>query len=103
VPDNSGAPPAAPDPNELKPNVAPDANAAPDPNELKPNVTPDSNELKAEPAEGGQALPPPAQVNEIDKSTPGASDGSSSSSSASSNTSSSKPKKKKGLRKVVPF
>jgi outer membrane protein assembly factor BamD len=104
VPDNSGAQPAAPDPNELKPNVAPDANAPPDPNELKPNVAPGSNELKAEPAaDGGQALPPPAQVNEIDKSAPAAADGSSSSSSTSSNTSSSKPKKKKGLRKVVPF
>jgi outer membrane protein assembly factor BamD len=104
VPDNSGAQPAAPDPNELKPNVAPDANAAPDPNELKPNVAPDSNEPKAEPAaDGGQALPPPAQVNEIDKSPPATTDSSSSSSSTSSEGSSSKPKKKKGLRKVVPF
>jgi len=105
VPDNSGAQPAAADPNELKPNVAPDANAAPDPNELKPNVAPDSNEPKAEPApDGGQALPPPAQVNEIDKSAPAAADSSSSSSSASADTgSSSKPKKKKGLHKIVPF
>jgi len=104
VPENSGAQPAAPDPNELKPNVAPDTNTGPDPNELKPNVAPDANEPKAEPAtDGGQVLPPPAQVNEIDKSAPAATDSSSSSSSASSEASSSKPKKKKGLRKVVPF
>jgi len=99
APDTSGAP-TTPDPNELKPNAAPDAN------ELKPNTAPDANELKAEPTtDGGQALPPPAQVNEIDKSTPAASDTSSSSSSAanSASGSSSKPKKKKGLRKIVPF
>ncbi len=99
VPDASATPPAAADPNELKPNVAPDSN------ELKPNAAPDPNELKVEPAsDGGQALPPPVQVNEIDKSAPAASDSSSSSSSANSATgSSSKPKKKKGLHKIVPF
>jgi outer membrane protein assembly factor BamD len=98
-PDTSATPPAAADPNELKPNVPPDSN------ELKPNAAPDPNELKVEPpSDGGQALPPPAQVNEIDKSAPAASDSSSSSSSVNSATgSSSKPKKKKGLRKVVPF
>jgi hypothetical protein len=97
VPDTS----AAPDPNELKPNVAPDSN------ELKPNAAPDANEMKVDPAatDGGQSLPPPVQVNEIDKSTPAASDTSSSSSSTanSASGSSSKPKKKKGLHKIVPF
>jgi len=100
TPDPSGAPLTTPDPNELKPNVAPDSN------ELKPNTAPDANELKVEPTtDGGQALPPPAQVNEIDKSTPASSDTSSSSSSAanSASGSSSKPKKKKGLHKIVPF
>jgi outer membrane protein assembly factor BamD len=101
VPDNSGAAPAATDPNELKPNVASDSN------ELKANTPPDANELKVEPSsDGNTALPPPAQVNEIDKSAPAASDGNSSSSSSASTAatgSSSKPKKKKGLHKIVPF
>ena len=102
VPDNSAAPPAAADPNELKPNVTTDSN------EPKSNTTPDPNELKVEPSgdnANGQVPPPPAQVNEIDKPTPAASDSSSSSSSASTaaSGSSSKPKKKKGLRKIVPF
>jgi outer membrane protein assembly factor BamD len=100
VPDNSDAPPAAADPNELKPNVAPSSN------EFTPNAPPDANELKVEPsADGGQALPPPAQVNEIEKSAPASADNSSSSSSqnAAASGSSSKPKKKKGLKKIVPF
>jgi outer membrane protein assembly factor BamD len=106
--DNSATPPVAQsDSNELKPNVPAD------PNELKPNV----------PGDGGQALPPPQQVNEIQA---GAADQDANGQSTSSNakpddtasassqpkdkdkddettTSSSKRKKKKGLRKIVPF
>ena len=90
--DNSAAPPAAADPNELKPNVA---------------------------DENGQALPPPQQVNELapgtaNPATPDATKAgdaktgdtaSSSSQQAEDDTavSSSKRKKKKGLRKIVPF
>jgi outer membrane protein assembly factor BamD len=97
------APPAAAaDPNELKPSEPvvsqPRANAPADPNELKPNV-------EAAPS-SDQALPPPAQVNEIQQNS-----SSSSSANATSNASqasdedisSSKKKKKKGLKKVVPF
>jgi outer membrane protein assembly factor BamD len=97
------APSAAPDPNELKP-TAPAANelqpnTAPDPNELKPNA-PDSQ------GSGGQALPPPPQVNEIQagqssSSTSVAAD--SSSPASDEEISSSKKKKKKGLKKIVPF
>jgi outer membrane protein assembly factor BamD len=82
----SDQPSAAAD--ELKPNVA-------DPNELKPNVPADPN-----------ALPPPAQTNEIQ---PGSSSSSATSSSSSSSKddlvdiSSSKKKKKKGLGKLNPF
>lgn len=89
----------------------------PDANELKPNV-PDDN---------SQALPPPQQVNEIDRnsasqptgssSPPSANDGkgsnpataSSNSQSADQQTAddatvaSSKKKKKKGIHKIVPF
>jgi outer membrane protein assembly factor BamD len=75
---------------ELKPN-------APDPNELKPNVPADPN-----------ALPPPAQTNEIQAggSAPSSSAGSSSSASSKDDLvdiSSSKKKKKKGLGKLNPF
>ena len=80
--------------------------AAPDPNELKPIAQPDPNELKPVDSGTDQALPPPVQVNEIHQ-------GQSSSSSATANTdntpasdqdlSSSKKKKKKGLKKLVPF
>jgi outer membrane protein assembly factor BamD len=80
------APPAGPDPNELKPNTA-------DPNELKPADT-----------GSDQALPPPPQVNEIQS-------GASSSSAAGADStpatdqeiSSSKKKKKTGLKKIIPF
>jgi outer membrane protein assembly factor BamD len=77
-----------------------------DSNELKPNVPPDANELKVDTAnESGQAVPPPAQVNEIQSgSAAQASDGSSSSSTTTSGKgSTSKKKKKKGLGKLNPF
>jgi outer membrane protein assembly factor BamD len=93
--DNSAtAPTASSNANELKPNVAAD------PNELKPNVASD----------GGQAMPAPQQVNELQAGGGGqaATDGkdadsSSSQSQTDDTSSSSKHKKKKGLRKVVPF
>jgi outer membrane protein assembly factor BamD len=96
-----GVTPAA-DPNELTPNVASDAN------ELKPNV-PSDNENNA------QALPPPAQVNELQAGDESAAGGggktaaAASSSSAASDedlaqgASSSKHKKKKGLARLNPF
>jgi hypothetical protein len=77
--------------------------AASDPNELKPNQPADPNELKPTDS-GDQALPPPAQVNEIQS-------GQSSSTATADNSapatdeeiSSSKKKKKKGMKKIVPF
>jgi outer membrane protein assembly factor BamD len=106
---------AAPPPNEAAPRSdspsapATDAGAtAPttaDPNELRPNSAPDSNELKVEQPDGGQAVPPPAQVNEIQTGA-GAQPGnaaSSSSTTPSGPTSTSKKKKKKGLGKLNPF
>ena len=103
---NAGAPAAAPDPNELKPDAPAGAPTPPDANELKVDSS----------ANGGQALPPPPQVNEIqtDSAAPPAGSSSSSNgapatSSTSANTanqgstSSSKPKKKKGLHKIIPF
>ena len=91
------AQPAGPDPNNLQPTTPaapPQPNAAPDPNELKPNVD-----------TGDQALPAPAQMNEIQQgqssSTATASAGSDPASDQE--ISSSKKKKKKGLKKVVPF
>jgi outer membrane protein assembly factor BamD len=94
------APPAQPDANELTPNVPAD------PNELKPNTA----------QEGGQVLPAPPQVNEIQPSAAqsGSADqapaaaGKATDSSADqladdAAISSSKHKKKKGLKKVVPF
>ena len=108
--------------------ATPAANAAPDPNELKPDVTPaDPNELKPNVAnDGSQPAPAPSQVNEIQQgsSSPDTSSGQSvasdgkttqSPSDAKGNdstsddttddsaTSSSKHKKKKGLHKIVPF
>ncbi len=92
-----GAPPAA----------AATPPAGPDPNELKPNAQPDPNELKPVDSGTDQALPPPAQVNEIHSgpvvfvsprprvpTIRPASD---------KDISSSKKKKKKGLKKIVPF
>jgi outer membrane protein assembly factor BamD len=83
---------------------APPAPAA-DANELKPNTAPDPNELKVENPEGGQSVPPPAQVNEIQSGAAGQTDtaASSSSSAPSGATSTSKKKKKKGLGKLNPF
>jgi outer membrane protein assembly factor BamD len=78
-------PPAA---GELKPN-------APDPNELKPNVAADPN-----------ALPPLQQANELEGGGGSASAGSSSSAQKPDDLvdiSSSKKKKKKGLGKLNPF
>jgi hypothetical protein len=95
-------PAAAADPNELKPTESaatqPAANAPADPNELKPAAE--------GPGTGDQALPPPAQVNEIQQgnsSNNTASADSSSSQASDEEISSSKKKKKKGLKKVVPF
>ncbi|MGA8153757.1 MAG: outer membrane protein assembly factor BamD [Terriglobales bacterium] len=97
----------AADPNELKPNVAPA-----DANELKPNVAED----------GGQSLPPPQQVNEIQTGSgqaaaagsgqTAATDGKGGASATSADSpdtpddaaaSSSKHKKKKGIHKIIPF
>jgi outer membrane protein assembly factor BamD len=130
--DNSAAPagagtnpfatPAAADPNELKPD--PSVAAAPDPNELKPDASAQASSQNTSSQNNGQALPPPAQVNEIQSGggaqaasadgKTGDSSASSSSSSSSSSTasndqddtvdvSSSKHKKKKGLGKLNPF
>ena len=83
-----------------------------DPNELKPNVPPDANELKPTDS-ADQTLPPPVQVNEIQQGQAQgqASKGQSSSSTASADNtpasdqelSSSKKKKKTGLKKIIPF
>jgi len=107
---------AAPLTNE---NPAPQTTAAPDANELKPNVPSDASELKPNvPDDSAQALPPPQQVNEIQQggaSQPSAASGQGSgtapataSSSADepasdADMSSSKKKKKKGIHKIVPF
>jgi hypothetical protein len=74
--------------------------AAPDPNELKPNVAPDAPPAQA-----------PAQVNEITQGSGGgvATDDSSKASSSSQDLAddnaiaSSKHKKKKGIRKIIPL
>jgi outer membrane protein assembly factor BamD len=86
---------------------------------LTPNAAPDANELTPNmPADSGQALSPPPQINEIQAggSAPGdasatASDGAKTDAAAAASQqpasdqeiSSSKHKKKKGLKKVVPF
>jgi outer membrane protein assembly factor BamD len=82
--------PQGPAAAELKPNVA-------DPNELKPNVAPDPT-----------ALPPLQQNNELDMSNGTPASASAATSTSSKNTemadvSSSKKKKKKGLLKLNPF
>jgi outer membrane protein assembly factor BamD len=96
---DNGAPPAAADPNELKPNVGPDQSAtANDPSELKPNIAP-----------GAVQPAPPQQVNEIQPGTQAADPAASPANQTDdqtaddSTTSSSKHKKKKGLKKIVPF
>jgi hypothetical protein len=79
--------------------ASPASTSAADPNELKPDA----------PSTNDQALPPPAQVNEIQQGTgqPASSAGTDSSSrdqlADDSDLSSSKKKKKKGLKKIVPF
>jgi len=88
-------------------NAQPNQPAAPDPNELKPNVAADPNELKPIDSATGQPLPPPPpQVNEIQQgqnsSTPAAS-ADTSAPASDQEISSSKKHKKKGLKKVVPF
>jgi outer membrane protein assembly factor BamD len=95
---------AAADPNELKPAAGSNAGAPPDPNELTPSADAQSATV------GGQPLPPPVQVNEIQQGGASASASSSSSNAASSSTlatdkdiSSSKKKKKKGLSKILSF
>jgi outer membrane protein assembly factor BamD len=106
-------PSPAADPNELKPEAAP----APGPEELKPNASPDNSAASSSQGNGGQALPAPAQVNEIQNGGNGtpaaAADGKTADSSAASSAndgpadpqdvSSSKHKKKKGLSKLNPF
>jgi len=79
--------------------------AAPDPNELKPNQPADPNELKPTDS-GDQALPPPAQVNEIQSGSSSSTATASADNSAPASDeeiSSSKKKKKKGMKKIVPF
>jgi outer membrane protein assembly factor BamD len=99
---------AQPDPNELKTdpaaaeskNAQPASNAA-DPNELKPNV-----------AQDAQPAPAPTQVNEIQQGGGNGTAGPAPIGTASSSSqeladdkaiASSKQKKKKGLRRVIPF
>ena len=78
--------------------------AAPDPNELKPNVAADSNELKPVDS-GNQLLPPPPQVNEIHQGQSSSASASADDSTPASDAdlSSSKKKKKTGLKKIIPF
>jgi len=84
---------AAGDPPASDPNTAA---SAPDPNELKPNVAPSDT-----------PAPAPAQVNEIQPgaaSAPQAAGGASSQDLASDkDIASSKHKKKKGLSKIIPL
>jgi outer membrane protein assembly factor BamD len=79
--------------------------AAPDNNELKPNVPADSNELKPTDNATDQTLPPPPQVNEIQQGQSSSSLTASADHTPASDQeiSSSKKKKKKGLKKIVPF
>jgi outer membrane protein assembly factor BamD len=76
--------------------------AAPDPNELKPNQPADPNELKPTDS-GDQALPPPAQVNEIQNGQSSSATADNSAPASDEEISSSKKKKKKGMKKIVPF
>jgi outer membrane protein assembly factor BamD len=79
---------------------------APDPNELKPNAPADPNELKPTDSGGDQALPPPAQVNEIQSgqsSSSATASADNSTPASDEDISSSKKKKKKGMKKIIPF
>jgi len=105
-PAGDAMPPA--DPASANPFGAPATGAtappAADPNELKPDAPADPNELK--PTDGGQALPPPVQVNEINQGQSSSSAQAANDSSAPASDeelSSSKKKKKKGLKKINPF
>jgi len=80
--------------------------AQPDPNELKPNTAADANELKPSNNGTDPSLPPPAQVNEIQQgqgASPAQASADDSTPASDEEISSSKRKKKKGLKKVVPF
>src|SRR5580698_7751439 len=80
--------------------------AAPDPNELKPNAPADPNELKPTDSTPDQTLPPPPQVNEIQQgqsSSSATASADNSTPASDEEVSSSKKKKKKGLKKIVPF
>jgi len=62
--------------------------------------------LKAHHDSGDQALPPPAQVNEIQNgqsSSPATASADNSAPATDEEISSSKKKKKKGMKKIVPF
>jgi outer membrane protein assembly factor BamD len=78
---------------------------AADPNELKPTAAADPNELKPTDFAGDQALPPPPQVNEIQRGQSSSSATASADNTPASDAdlSSSKKKKKKGLKKIVLF
>ena len=114
-PDQPATPPQTPPSpgNDTPPSTAPFGQtplsttpAVADPNELKPNAPADPNELKPADTTPEQALPPPAQVNEIQqgestsKDTAKADD---STPASDADMSSSKKKKKSGLKKIVPF
>ncbi len=89
------AQPAANDPNALVPSAQPAASETkPDANELTPNVNP-----------GDQAVPAPAQVNEIQQgqSSSSATVSAGSAPASDEEISSSKKKKKKGIKKVLAF
>jgi len=89
-----------------QPSVPANTPAAPDPNELKPNAPADPNELKPTDSGNEQALPPPPQVNEIQQGQSSSSSTASADNSAAASDqeiSSSKKKKKKGMKKIVPF
>jgi outer membrane protein assembly factor BamD len=98
---------------DATPNTAPSTTpfgqtspAVADPNELKPNAAPDANELKPAESAPEQALPPPAQVNEIQQGESSSKDtakADESTPASDADMSSSKKKKKSGLKKIVPF
>ena len=80
--------------------------AAPDPNELKPNVPADPNELKPTDSGTDPALPPPTQVNEIQQqgqSQAATSKQNDSTPASDQEISSSRKHKKTGLKKINPF
>ena len=82
--------------------------AAPDPNELKPNAPADPNELKPTDSAGTEALPPPPQVNEIQQGqttspATASADNSAPASDEELSSSKNKKRKKKGMKKIIPF